>query len=62
MKLVVCTGVAVHLDPAVADCVLPAVGRDHSTYIVGGTTTRKIRALHHDSRHIQVGEEGREGY
>lgn len=58
MKLVVCIGVAVDLDPSVADCVLPAAGRDHPAHLAGGATARKIRAIYHDPRHVQVGEEG----
>lgn len=58
MKLVVCTGVAVNLDPAVADCVLPAAGRNNPPHFVGGAPTRKICALHHDTRHVQVSKMG----
>ena len=49
------TGEPGHFDSAVVDGVLPAVGRDYSADQSGGAFVRQIRALHHDSRHIQVG-------
>lgn len=52
IKLFVCTGVAVNIDPSVADRVLPTPGGDHSAHLAGGAAAREIRALHHDPRYI----------
>lgn len=48
-------GVAVHLHPAVAHRVLPAAGRDHPAHVARGAAARQVCALHHDPRHLQVG-------
>ena len=47
-------GQPVDLDPAVAHCVLLAARRDHPADVARRTPARKVRALHYDSRHIQV--------
>lgn len=47
-------GESVNFDFAVAHCVLPAVGRNHSSYVSRGASTWKICPLHYDSRHPQV--------
>ena len=47
-------GVAIHLHPTLVDCVLPPAGRNHPPHLPRRTPPRKIRALHHDPRYIQV--------
>ena len=44
-------GDPLHLDPAVADGVLPPAGRDHSADVAGRAPARKVPALHNDTRH-----------
>ena len=44
-----------HIDPALADRVLPAAGRDYSAHQSGGAAAGQVRPLHHDPRHLQVG-------
>jgi hypothetical protein len=39
---------ALHLDPAVAHCVLLAAGRNHSADVAGRAAAGKIPPLHHD--------------
>ena len=48
------SGEPLHLDPAVVDCVLLAARRNHSADVTSRAAARKIRALHHDPRHVQV--------
>lgn len=43
-----CIGEFSHIDPAVIDCVLPAAGRDYSTYQFGRATPGQVCALHYD--------------
>ena len=44
-------GNAVHFNFGVADGVLLAAGRDHSTHFTGRPFTGQISRLHHDPRH-----------
>ena len=46
------SGQSFHLHFALLDCLLPLVGRNHSSHIVGRATARKVCPLHHDSRHV----------
>ena len=41
-----------YLHPAVPDCVLLAVGGDHSAHKHRRPAHRQVPALHHDSRHL----------
>lgn len=43
-----------HIDPSVADCVLPPASRDHSADQSGSPSAGQIRPLYHDPRHFQV--------
>ncbi|GBM34796.1 hypothetical protein AVEN_7845-1 [Araneus ventricosus] len=43
--------VVVHLDSSLADCLLPAAGRDHPAHLAGGAAARQVPALHHDTSH-----------
>lgn len=48
------TGIAQHIHPAVVDCVLLAAGRNHSAHFARRAIAGQVRALHHDSGHVQV--------
>lgn len=41
-------GLALDIDPAVANSVLPPAGRDHPAHVAGGATPWEICALHND--------------
>lgn len=55
IHLIMQTGQFEYFDFTFVDCVLLAVGRNHSTNFVGSTTTRQIRTVHHDFGYSQVG-------
>lgn len=47
-------GLIKHIHSAVAHCVLPAAGGNHSAHIAGGAAAGKVCALHHDTGYLQV--------
>ncbi len=51
LTISVTTGNAVHFDFGLADGVLLAAGRDHSTHFTGRPFTGQISRLHDDPRH-----------
>ena len=55
-------GEPVHLHPAVAHRVLLAARRNHPADVTRCAAPGEIRALHHDTRHIQVGTRGHKTY
>lgn len=48
------SGIIEHIHFAVVDCVLLAVGWNHSTDIPGRAIVRQICAIHNDPRYVQV--------
>ena len=51
---------AVDLDSAVVDGVLPIVGRDHTAHVVNGTVARQVPVVHDGTGHpVRSGDDSR---
>lgn len=47
-------GVIKYIHIAIVDCVLLAAGGNHSADVISGSTSREIRAVHHDTGYSEV--------